>query len=266
MYKSKHHDITTKHVPFIQDLYRDLYLNTRMTTTEIKNEGYKRFKAEYPNVDCTEHQFHRYVHWKQISLTYKIDSELCRDEIIQAMHKYKSDFTNYKHMAKFIFGKVNGDKRRVVYDYVKDIVQEHWTFLGLPVVHPDNFNKEWLPQYDEILLRYFNDQQCCHGHNIDKYYELLCKAVGKLFDRRQVNKRLLDIMPSPEYEVNPIELLLKEPSLKESLKDNLLDFKKRNLDHRTIVNKVSLFLQVEGFEFTVDDVDNLLQRFKFITN
>lgn len=266
MYQSKYHGITTKHLPFIQDLYRELYLSTRMTTAEIKDECYRRFKAKYPNVQCTEYQYHRYVRHKQIPLTYKIDSELCRDEIIQAMHESKGRFTNCKHMVDHVFKKVNGDKRRAAYDYVKDTVQGHWVFLGLPVVHPDDFDKEWLPQYDEILLRYFNDQQCCYGNNVDRHYELLCKAVGKLFNRRQVNKRLLDIMPSPEYEVRPIDLLLKEPSLKQRLKDNLIDFKQRNLDYRTIVHKVSLFLQVEGFKFTIDDVNNLLKRFKFITN
>lgn len=266
MNHSKHHGITTKHLPIIREWYRELYLGTRMTTTEIKAECYKRFKAKYPSVQCTEAQYHLYVKYKQIPLTYKIDNELCRDEIIEAIYESQGCYVNRNDMIDHIFKKVNGDKRRVTYDYVRNLVKEHSVFLGLPVVHPDDFDKEWLPQYDEILLRYFNDQQCCYGSNVDRHYELLCKAVGKLFNRKQVNKRLLDIMPSPEYGVKPIESLLSEPSLKRKLKDNLIDFKRRNLDYKTVTKKVSLFLQVEGFKFTIDDVNNLLQRFKFITN
>lgn len=254
-----------EHIPFLRDMYEDLWYNTRMSKTDITKTVRRAFREKYPEVQCSDSGLRRFIQENNLSpMKKQLDSKKYYDQIINLIQELKPKYCNRNKLAKDIFNQINDGGRKVTLEYVRNVVQEHWYTINLPTVDWDNFDEEWLPEYDEILLKQYRSKDCCHGANIDKYYELFSVEVGKKFDKRQIDRRIVDVIATPIpankdlADMNSYQIRI--------IKGNVSAFKSRGMNYLDIAKKVLFYLQTEGYKANFNDVMNLLKEHSLITN
>jgi hypothetical protein len=260
------HELIGKlHRQFIEDITKELFYTTNLTGKEIRKAAYEKFKEKYPDVYCTFNHFATFSSNQDIALRYPLKNEEIRDEIMPLISEYYPALDSLHQVEDKIYSIVNSDRKNASIRYIRSLVREYDKQQRFLIVPDSDFDKEWLPEYDELLLSYYYDQQYCVKNNPEMYLDKFLTKCGKSFSRRLIKIRLLNILP-PAEQPKPLEDLESIPNeVITSIKSNVVAFLKRRLNYSEIARKIQFLFQTEGIDATIDDVNNLLNKLNFTT-
>lgn len=229
----------------VWDLYRKYFVNGSPMKI-INHDVMVEFLARHPECWCKDVK--TFKQWANNSVSgwkYYQPSEEDIDRMkAMCIEAFDRDNFGKQSTARHIYNVINerGYKRvatlAIIGDIWEDVLKDYFP------ITPDHY---WKPEYDDILMKeYFAPYGGVYNHV--KRFNI---KVKKRFSDYFIRKKILTLVD--RYKVEGLPLSNIEPEIVDDIKDNIVEFKDRNLTKEEIINKVRFHLEVEGYDVNVPD-------------